>query len=264
MFPAVGLVQGLGGRGHAGGQATRAEASTSGVCLRPSKTRAGPGAERGPTRERGGRPASPRSSGARTRGAVGVGQVGEPRISAQTGKGPRRRPAWTPLGGGLWRGAAEEKRKQFGNSAIRPPRIEEARRDCPAPPDPHLHGRDRRVSVGPSRKLNTITASRTDVLLPLDRDHGSSGGDRASGRKERSHARRALPGRAPSGGQVDQSRAGVRGAGHQSQSNGGNGAGPPTRPGGRRPTPSGREQLREDLGVAGGFLAAVFVVGLGK
>lgn len=135
VFPAVGLVQGLGGRGHAVGQATRAEGSTSGVCLRPSKTRTGPGAERGPTRQRGGRPASPRSSGARTRGAVGVGQVGEPRISAQTGKGLRRRPAWTPLGGGLWRGAAEEKRKQFGNSPS-PDRGGEEGLPCSTGPSP--------------------------------------------------------------------------------------------------------------------------------
>lgn len=135
VFPAVGLVQGLGERGHALGKATRAEVSTSGVCLRPSKTRTGPGAERGPRRERGGRPASPHSSGSLTRGAVVVGQVGEPRIPAQTGKGPRRRPARTPLSGGLWRGAAEEKRKQFGNSPF-PDRRSEEGLPCSTGPSP--------------------------------------------------------------------------------------------------------------------------------
>ena len=100
-------------------------------------------------------------------GAVGVGNVREPTTSAlrvrapEAGRGP-------PLRGAL-RGAgrvtAEAKGRHFGRTG----RIEEEGRDCPAPPAPHLHGRDRRVWVGSAGEFSTIAAPSTTALLPSGR-----------------------------------------------------------------------------------------------
>lgn len=153
-----------------------------------------------------------------------LGRLGNPGLSVvdRSWDSDAGRPG-SPLSGGLWRGAAEEKRKRFGRSG----RIGETGKDCPAPPVPHLHGCDRRVPVGSRRKLSTITAPRRDVLLPFWTaiTVPPEAAERPDVRGVVTAAARP-PGRAPSGGQVDQSKADTPGAGHQSQSSSGKGAGP--------------------------------------
>lgn len=169
MFPSSGLVQGLEtGEGTLWAKAWRAEAGTRGVCLRPPRKRTGPGAKTSPPSLTAGdsRPLLPPQ--ARCREALReLERSRSPGSPLWAGQGPDAGPGrpsaeLSEVPPGL---AAEAKGRHFR----RPGHLGEARRNCPAPPASHLHGRDRRVPVGSAGELSTIAAPRTAALLPSGR-----------------------------------------------------------------------------------------------
>lgn len=212
-----------GGQGHAVGKAARAEANTSGSVSGPRGRGPGPAQHEALRRERRGRPASPRSSGLRPGGAVGVGEIGEPRVSVVDRSGTR-----TPGGQVAPQRRSLERCRRGEKKAIRalwPERRDEEGLPCAAGPSPSWPRTPSLGRLSPQTQHHHSSSQRrapsfwTAITAPPEATK------RPDVRGVVTPAARPRE-RAPSGGQVDQSKADTRGAGHQSQSSSGSGAGP--------------------------------------